>query len=189
MAVSAGSLPRRYTYADLAEFPDDNLRREIIDGELFVNPSPVSKHQDAVMSIAYHLEIYGRATGGKAYPAPFDVILSDDNVVQPDVLFIRADHLDRVDDWVRAAPDLVVEVSSPTTRQTDRGRKRDLYERFGVAEYWFVDLDRELVEVYTLSGDRYPDPVELTPAVVLRPAGLPGLEIPVSEALGNRPAR
>ena len=75
------------------------------------------------------------------------------------MLFVRAEHLDRFTDrYIGAAPDLVVEVSSPSTRRTDVVRKRALYERFAVPEYWFVDLDADRIEVYLLEGDRYPTP-------------------------------
>lgn len=78
-----------------------------------------------------------------------DVVLSQHDVVQPDVCVFRAEHVGRTrDGYPRAAPDLVVEVSSPGTRRTDLGPKKDLYERYGVAEYWFVDLDVERIEVY-----------------------------------------
>ncbi|MEX2552885.1 MAG: Uma2 family endonuclease [Actinomycetota bacterium] len=71
--------------------------------------------------------------------------------VEPDVLFVRADHVDRVENrYVRGAPDLVVEISSPSTRRLELVRKRDLYARFGVPEYWYVDLEAELLEVYAL---------------------------------------
>jgi len=114
LALSAESSARRYTYADLASFPDDHLRREIIDGELIVTPSPIVRHQQAVMNIAFHLESYRRTTGGRALVAPMDVFFADDNVVEPDVLFIRAEHSERVEKkFIRAAPDVVVEVSSP----------------------------------------------------------------------------
>src|SRR5262249_1604689 len=132
------------TYADLERFPEDNLRREIIDGELFVTAAPVLRHQVVVAFLTAELVLHQRARGGIALPAPTDVFFSDTNVVEPDVIFVRADHMNRAETkFVRSAPDLVVEVSSPSTRHTDLVRKRDLFERFGVPEYWFVDLDAE----------------------------------------------
>ena len=103
---------------------------------------------------------FARDRGGLVLPAPTDVFFSDVNVVEPDVVFVRADHLKRVEKkFIRSAPDVVVEVSSPTTRRLELVRKRELYERFGVPEYWFVDLDADRIEVYRLEGSRYPAPM------------------------------
>lgn len=80
--------PGRYRYPDLAAFPDDHLRREIIDGDLIVTPSPIVRHQEAVGNIFYRLESHARQAGGRAFVAPLDVFFADDNVVEPDVLFV-----------------------------------------------------------------------------------------------------
>src|SRR5687768_12511176 len=107
---------RRYAYADLATFPDDRLRREIIDGQLIVTPSPSVRHQKASGNIHYRLFVYAKKNGGLALAAPTDVIFSDGDVVEPDLLFVGASHGDRVGDRaIKGAPDLVVEISSPST--------------------------------------------------------------------------
>lgn len=186
MALSAESVPRRYTYPDLATFPDDHMRREIIDGELVVNASPVTRHQDAVVAITVALFNYAKAFGGKALCAPYDVVFAPDNVVEPDVLFIRADHLDRLGPkYLDGLPDLVVEISSPSTRRLELVRKRELYQRFGVPEYWYVDLELDRVEVYVLNEGAYPAPAVKYPGEALEPAGLTGLSVPVADALGD----
>ena len=87
----------RYTYADLARFPQDNLRREIIAGELVVTAAPATRHQQVVMTLAGELYQYAKAHGGRAFPAPTDVFLSDVDVVEPDVLFVRAEHAGKVE--------------------------------------------------------------------------------------------
>src|ERR671926_1621676 len=92
MAV-ADSATRRYTYADLAGFPDDRLRREIIDGDLIVTPSPVVRHQVASGNIHHALIEYASKQGGLALAAPTDVLFAEDSVVQPDLLFVRADNI------------------------------------------------------------------------------------------------
>ena len=172
MAVSAESAPRRYTYPDLATFPDDHLRREIIDGELIVNPAPVTRHQSAVIAISVALFNYAKAAGGKALCAPYDVVLAPDNVVEPDVLFIRSDHLDRLGTkYLEGPPDLVVEISSPSTRRLELVRKRELYQRFGVPEYWYVDLEADRVEVYVLEEGRFPAPAIKYAGEALEPGG------------------
>lgn len=186
MAVSAESVPRRFTYPDLAAFPDDHLRREIIDGELIVNAAPVTRHQSAAMAISVALFNYSKTSGGKAFFAPFDVVLALDNVVEPDVLFIRSDHLDRLGArYLEGPPDLVVEISSPSTRRLELVRKRELYQRFGVPEYWYVDLELDRVEVYVLEDGGYPAPAVKYPGEMLEPPGLPGLSVPVTDALGD----
>ncbi len=187
MSLSAESGLKRYTYGDLAGFPDDRLRREIIDGELIVTPSPTPRHQLAVVNIAVRLHSYQQAHGGQVYPAPLDVWFSDDNVVEPDVLFVRADHLARVGSkYVQGAPDLVVEISSPSTRHLELVRKRELYQRFGVPEYWYADLEAERVEVYRLVKGAYPPPELRFPGEILDAASLPGFSMPVDEAFDVR---
>jgi len=96
MAVSSEAAGRRYTYPDLATFPDDNLRREIIDGDLVVNPAPATRHQVASIRLAYRLVEYELRVGGRALAAPYDVLFALDNVVEPDLLFIRSDHLGQI---------------------------------------------------------------------------------------------
>lgn len=173
-----------YTYADLAEFPDDHYRREIIDGELVVTASPITRHQRAAGRIFFRLDEYRQDEGGEAFFAPLDVFFADDNVVEPDVLFVRADRIEQIGDrYVKSAPDLVVEISSPSTRRLELVRKKELYERFGVPEYWYVDLEAERVEVYELTDGRYPTPALRYPGETLAPSRLPGFSMPVDEAL------
>lgn len=184
MAVSAESVPRRYTYADLATFPDDNLRREIIAGELFVNPAPSSRHQRTQKYLLVALFNYEQSVGGEAYAAPYDVKFDKFNTVEPDVVFVRKDHRNRIkENFLEGPPDLVVEISSPSTRRVDLKHKLALYERSGVGTYWFVDLKAEHVRVYTLGEKGYDKPEIKVPGEMLEAAGLPGLKVPVSEVL------
>jgi Uma2 family endonuclease len=185
MALSTEPAGRRFRYADLAAFPDDNVMREIIDGELIVTPSPITRHQRAVMNLSLILGAYRNSHGGDAFAAPTAVYLADDNVVQPDLLFVRADHLNRVElAFVKGPPDLVVEISSPSTLRTDIVRKRELYARFEIPEYWFVDLDAERVEIYRQQAAYGPPELVYSPGTLSTPQ-LPGLQMSVDEALGN----
>jgi Uma2 family endonuclease len=173
------------TYEDLRAFPEDNLRRELIDGELIVTAAPSTRHQDVVVWICVRLALYTEEHGGKVYVAPTDVFLSDVNVVEPDVLYVRPENVSRVElPFVRGAPDLVVEVSSPSTRRLELVRKRELHERFGVPEYWYVDLDADRVEVYRLEAGAYGPPTLLTRADTLQSPQVPGLSIGVDDLLG-----
>jgi len=128
----------KYTYEDFLNFPDDGKRHEIIDGEHYVTPSPDTKHQVIVGNL--HLALGNYLKGqpvGAVFLAPFDVVFSDLNVVEPDLLYIsRARRAVLTEKHVSGEPDLVVEILSHGTRKTDEVTKRKLYERFGVQEYW-----------------------------------------------------
>jgi Uma2 family endonuclease len=172
------------TYDDLLGFPEDNLRREIIDGELFVTAAPNLRHQRAVAVFAARFLAYVEEHGGEVFPAPTDVFFADDTVVEPDVVVVHADHLDRLEErFVRSAPDVVVEVSSPSTRRLDLIRKRALYEREGVPEYWFVDLEADRIDVHRLGEGRYGNPTSYGPGESVTCEVLPGFTVSVDEAL------
>ena len=175
----------KLTYEDLASFPEDNLRRELIGGELIVTAAPALRHQAVVTELVIQIGLYCREHGGKLFPAPTDVFFSDVDVVEPDVLFVTEASVAKLETkFVRGAPDLVVEVSSPTTRRLELVRKRELYERFRVPEYWYVDLDADRIEVYRLEDDRYDAPIILRRAETLTSPMLPGLSIEIDEILG-----
>src|SRR5579864_939429 len=130
----------RLTYQDLLELPDDLLRHELIDGEHYVSPAPAVKHQDIVLNLAVILSTFLRMHRlGKVILGPVDVLFTEHDVVEPDVLFVAAAHVGRVRErYVAGAPDVVVEVLSPSNRGYDRIKKRRLYEAHGVPEYWIV---------------------------------------------------
>ena len=141
----------KYTHADLLAMPDDGKRREIIEGELFVTPSPISDHQRILFELSGAFRDYLKANPvGEVLFAPMDVILSDHDVLEPDLLLVLKEHEAIFKDWVRGAPDLVVEILSPTTEARDRGPKMKAYARFGVREYWIVDPTAQVIEVYRL---------------------------------------
>ena len=140
----------KLTYEDFLNFPDDGKRHEIIDGEHFVTPSPNTKHQCVVgnlyMALRSHLEA---DQIGAVFLAPFDVVFSDLDVVEPDLLYISRERAGILTEkHVRGAPDLVVEILSPGTRKTDEAIKRKLYERFDVHEYWVVDPELDAIKVH-----------------------------------------
>ncbi len=142
----------KFTVADYMSMPDGK-RYQLLDGELVPAHSPTSKHQS--ISAQLYLTMTRFVTQsqlGRVWYAPLDVILSDHEVVQPDLLFIsnaRANILTEAN--VLGAPDLVVEILSPATAQHDRDYKRTLYSRHGVREYWLVDPEEDAVEVWTES--------------------------------------
>ena len=137
----------KFTYEDFVNFPDDGKRHEIIDGEHYVTPSPSLKHQAIVANLIVSVATYLKANPiGFAVGSPLDVVFSELNVVEPDLQYISRERFDILTKQnVRGAPDLVVEILSPSTRRTDEITKRKLYERFGVQEYWVVDPDLDAV--------------------------------------------
>jgi Uma2 family endonuclease len=147
-----GPAQGHWTYKEYAALPDDGKRYEIVNGVLYMSPSPSGPHQDAAGEIFSYLRAHVKLTGlGLVRMAPFDVILSPDEVVQPDVLVVFNEHFERVSDkFILGAPDLVVEVASPSTAIHDRHHKLDAYARAGVPEYWIVDPDSRTVEVLAL---------------------------------------
>lgn len=174
-----------YTYDDLASFPDDNFRREIIDGELIVTAAPATRHQRVVLRLGAELLRHTDEHGGAVYIAPTDVFFSDTNVVEPDVLYLSPATVERVErKLVRGAPDVVVEVSSPSTRRLELVRKRELYERFGVGEYWYVDLDADRVEIYQRRDGSFAAPAFLGRGDALTSPLIRGFAIDVDELIG-----
>ena len=164
------------TYADYVALPNDGKRYEIHDGELSVTPAPGRTHQRLVLELASLLNTHVKARGvGEVYVAPFDVILDTTTIVQPDVVCIARDCLDRVSErGVDGAPTLAVEIISPSTVQIDRGTKLQLYARYRVPYYWIVDSVARTVEAYTLRLDAYELSVraELFPDLEIRLAFL-----------------
>lgn len=161
------------TYDDLQRFPDDGLRREIIDGVLYVTPSPVTRHQLTVVQLSHDLYDYAETHGGVVLVAPFDVKFTERDVVEPDVLFVcDADRLG--ERFLDSPPDLEVEISSPGTVRVDRIKKRALYEREGVPEYWIIDLDHDEIEAYVLRDGRYGDPHRFRPCDTVTATPLAG---------------
>jgi Uma2 family endonuclease len=146
-----------WTYEDYATMPDDGKRYQIVDGVLFMSPSPNRWHQETVGRIFRYLSTHIEDKGiGKVFIAPFDVELTPQTVVQPDVLVVLNAHLERISDQrIIAAPDLVVEVASPGTAGFDRRQKQDAYAHAGVPEYWIVDPASHTAELLILENATY----------------------------------
>ncbi len=169
-----------WTYADYLNFPDDGRRYEIIAGELYMSNAPNSDHQSAVTEISRQVANFVIAHKlGKVLVAPFEVHLSETSrPVQPDVLFVKAARWPNSKiQFFDGAPDVVVEVISPSSSRLDRVIKFTAYEKAGVAEYWIVNLHTKTVEVYTLSVGEYALFGEFSGSEVVKSAVLDGLEI------------
>jgi Uma2 family endonuclease len=175
--------PGPLTYEDYVELPDDGKQYEILDGELFVSPAPVPKHQAVSRNLLLILGSFVRDRQlGTIFNAPIDLILAQTTIAQPDLLFIRAGRESIVTDRaVEGPPDLVVEILSPSSNRKDRTIKASLYARLGIPWYWIVDPSERRMEIYELEGDAYRRvSAEAASAIVTSPL-FPGLEIRLAD--------
>jgi Uma2 family endonuclease len=148
----------KLTYDDFVQFPDDGLRHELIDGEHYVTASPNTKHQRISINLTVVIGSWlEHHLIGELFHAPFDVVFSQFDVVEPDLLYLSnaraADALTSL--HVRGVPELVIEIGSPGTRKRDETIKRQLYERAGVSEYWVADPEIDAIRVYRREGDGF----------------------------------
>ena len=148
---------RLYTYDELvAELPETNLPCELWDGEVIMPPAPSFDHQEIVLR--YYRRLYAWVSEsklGKVVTGPIDMVLSPHRAFQPDVAFIAQDRLGIIRKAIHGPVDLAVEVISLGNRSRDRIEKRDLYEQYGIKEYWIVDPEAQTVEVLSLENGRY----------------------------------
>jgi Uma2 family endonuclease len=172
----------RFTYSDYLQLPEDK-RYEILDGELCVVPAPNIGHQRVGLRLKLALFKYVEDHSlGEVFDAPCDVVLSEENVVHPDILFVssRRHHIVGPAN-VGGAPDLAVEILSPSRRGADLEIKRKIYARFGVQEYWTVDPDAGTVEVLVWSESGYASAGVYAITDRLSSPLLPELNLPLSE--------
>lgn len=172
MAINAYKL----TVDDLDDFPDDGTRYELINGELFMSPSPVLRHQEIVGELYALLREHVKSRRlGKVYVSPVDLRFSGTSQVVPDIVFVSNSRREIMSGKrLTGPPELVIEVLSPSTQGNDLVKKRDLYERYGVPEYWLVDPKRNTLSILAVRGGRY---VELPKSDHPRSTVLPDLEI------------
>ena len=152
--MSKTASPIKFTYQDYLLLSEDK-RYEIIEGELLMVPAPIPYHQDVSKNLFLLLDNYVEDRNlGKVYYAPIDVVLSNENIVQPDILFISKQRLSIITEKnIQGAPDLVVEILSPGTAEKDKILKRKLYAKFGVKEFWLVDGKKKEIEVLSLQEE------------------------------------
>jgi Uma2 family endonuclease len=153
----AGPQQGRWTYEDYAAIPEDGHRYEVVNGVLYISPSPNVWHQNIAGEIFAYLRDFVRINRlGRAFIAPLDVELSRGNVVQPDVFVLLNKHLNRITkSRIIGAPDLIVEVASPSTARHDLHAKLDAYASTGVPEYWVVNPEAQTVELLVLEHGTY----------------------------------
>lgn len=143
----------RYNYQDYLQLPEDK-RYEIIDGDIFMVPSPNEGHQCILSNIFHILSHYVRQNKlERVYFAPLDVLFSEEDIVQPDIIFVSHENKRIITkDNIKGVPDLIIEVLSPSSGNRDMGIKKKLYARNGVREYWIVDPEHETADVLLLKG-------------------------------------
>lgn len=161
--MESGHSTTKLTYADYLRLPDDGLRHEIIDGEHYVTPSPSVRHQQISGRLFYLIQLHlDTHPIGAIFYAPLDALLSEFDIVVPDLIYISNDRMRYLTSKnLQGPPDLVIEILSPSTARRDQRLKHDLYERVGVTEYWLVDPERDVVDVYRRqAGDRFAMPTQ-----------------------------
>jgi Uma2 family endonuclease len=170
------------TYSELAAWPDDGRRYELYDGEVSVVPSPLPRHQLAMLELYHRLYAYVSAHGGLVIASPIDIVFTETNVLQPDIVVFTAARRRFVslDAPIRVRPDVAIEVLSPTTERNDRGRKLAWFQRFGVPEYWILDPVGERLDMFELRKTAYRRPRVYSRDTTLESKVLAGFSCPVA---------
>jgi len=185
-------LRKKLTYHEFREleFDDnDNFWYELINGELVRKQAPSIRHQRISGEIVFALKNFERETqSGMLLYAPSDVVLDDGNAYHPDIFFIKKERyfiLDEKEQIVSGAPDLVIEILSKSTAVYDRGEKKDIYEKYGVREYWIVDPEKKSIEVYSLKDERFRLTIYLEDSGILESPGLEGFEMDIAKVFSG----
>lgn len=168
-----------FTYQDYLDLPDDGKRYEVINGELIMTPAPYTIHQKTSRRIIEEfIDFLKNNPMGEVLYAPVDVVLSETNVFQPDILFIANENSKIITEKnVIAAPDLVIEILSPSTGYYDLTEKKDIYAEFEVKEYWIVDPKKQWIEIYTNKNGKFKLIQRLEKYGILKSQTLSGFEI------------
>ena len=176
----------KHTYADYLETSDDE-RYELLHGALVMAPAPLIDHQYALINLIIAIGAFVKKHKlGKVYSAPFDVVLSDTNVVQPDLLFVSTARQHSITpENIQGAPDLVVEILSPSTAERDRSVKFELYAQHGVQEYWIVNPDARTITVFLLNEGEFEEVDTYSEGETLTSPILTGFSIALDEIFGG----
>jgi len=175
---------QQFTYADYLTWPGDE-RWEIINGEAYaMTPAPTTRHQRIIGHIFSQFNQFFRDKQCEPFIAPTDVVLDDRNIVQPDILVV-CDPSKVTEKNIQGAPDLIVEILSPSTSIKDRREKKRLYERFGVSEYIIIDPFGDAAERFTLIEGRYIASDLVNWDEVLQSSAFPELQLQLWDVFGK----
>jgi Uma2 family endonuclease len=183
------SVISKLTYDEFQTLPRDGSKRfELIEGEVFMTPSPNTKHQLAASNLHFALRKFVQERNlGRVFFAPYDIVFSKWTALEPDLLFIRRERLSIITDAnVQGAPDFVIEILSPSNRAYDRETKHRVYEQAAVAEIWYVDPEERSVEILNLGSDRhYEATARLTGGAAIVSKTFPGLSLSLDEVFAD----
>ena len=156
-AIKYQTQKKPFTYQDYLNLPQDGSQYQLIEGELIMTPAPKIIHQEVSKALFLKLvDFVEKHQNGKIFYAPCDVYFDEHNVVQPDILFISSKNLNIItEDNIKGAPDLIIEILSPSSAYYDLITKKELYQKFGVKEYWIVDPMRRWMELYHLQKGQF----------------------------------
>jgi Uma2 family endonuclease len=174
-AVATG---KRMTYEDYLKI-DDNNRYEILNGELHMVPAPSIDHQGVSRNLEFLIWDFVKGEGlGKVFYAPVDVVFDDDEVFQPDIVFIKNERQDIISkNAIQGVPDLIVEIISPSSAFYDTVEKKEIYRKYGVKEYWLIFPEERVIEVLTLEKGEYLEFCKSKREGMVKSKILEGLEI------------
>jgi len=173
---------KRVTYADYLKI-DDNNRYEIFQGELRMVPAPSTGHQDISRNLEFLIWKFVKEKRlGKVFYAPIDVVFDDDEVFQPDIIFIRNESKSIIDkNAIHGAPQIVIEIISPSSSFYDTIEKKEVYRRYGVEEFWLVFPDEKAIEILTLEKGIYSELWRSKKEGIVKSKVLEGLEIDLKD--------
>lgn len=171
----------RMTAKEFLELPESNQFIELIHGEVIMSPTPVPRHQIVIAELIFMLKQLAKTHGGTVIGAPMSVYLDDENIPEPDVMWIARNSKCTIGEkYLIGAPDLVVEVFSPSTALRDKTDKFRLYEKYGVREYWMLDAVAEYIEVWQAENGKFVQKGVYGPGATFTPAVFPGETIDVA---------
>jgi len=178
----------KLTFEQFRQLPDDGKRYELVRGEVHLTPSPTTKHQLVLQRLFASLNSHlSKNPLGRMLIAPLDVRLGADTALQPDMRYVANAHVAIIqEDYIRGAPDLVVEILSPSTAAHDRATKLHLYAEAGVGEMWFIDPQAKTVELLKLQGNKYLVEAALAGRQTLTSTSFPGWELPLPDLFDFR---
>ena len=154
MQVATIDTSKKWTVADYLQLGED-FRYQLINGELIMSPAPNPYHQKVSSNLHVILKNYAMKIKGESYYSPIDIYLNDYNVYQPDLILLTEASLQNISNrGIEGAPELVVEILSPSNSHFDRYQKKETYQKFGVKEYWMIDPNNKSIEILNFKRDK-----------------------------------